>query len=264
MKIKLWHYRIVVISAPWIHPIKEGLILEESFKHHILVVDDDKDILQLLEDALTFEQFQVSTASCGEEALQVLNHGHIDLVVLDIMMPGLDGIDTTRRIRQKYRIPIILLSAKDREIDKVIGLEVGADDYMTKPFGIQELVARIKVQFRQVERWTHASLSSFQLSESEQSLYPLVLDEQKYEAYLYGTQLDLSTREFQILNYLYQNAHQVLSREQIYHNVWGDDYGDLNTVTVHIKNIRRKIGKEHPIIKTIWGVGYKLVLGGEE
>ncbi|WP_131925907.1 response regulator transcription factor [Hazenella coriacea] len=235
-------------------------------KHHILVVDDDEDILQLLQDALTFEQFQVTTANRGEKALQVLAREQIDLVVLDIMMPGLDGIETTRRIRQKFRMPIILLSAKDREIDKVIGLEVGADDYMTKPFGIQELVARIKVQFRQLERLNHPHLYSQKQSEwtEPSSRPPLVLDEQKYEAYIHGVPLELSTREFQILNYLYQNAHLVLSREQIYHNVWGDEYGDLNTVTVHIKNIRRKIGKQHQLIKTIWGVGYKLVLDGED
>lgn len=224
-------------------------------KRHILVVDDDPDIVQLLDDALTYEQFAVMTAGNGDEALAILKRTPIDLVVLDIMMPGLDGLETTRKIRQKYHMPILLLSARDREIDKVIGLEIGADDYITKPFGVQELVARIKAQFRQLERLAHGQRMA--------SAPVLYIDEQKYEAFLRGQKLDLSTREFQILNYLYRHACHVLSREQIYENVWGEEYGDLNTVTVHIKNIRKKLGEDHVMIKTIWGVGYKFVAESE-
>lgn len=224
---------------------------------HILIVDDEPDILRLLSDTLTYEQFRISTATNGRDALKILEKETVDLVILDIMMPELDGLETIRLIRQKYHMPIILLSARDREIDIVIGLEIGADDYITKPFSTSELVARVKAHFRQMDRLLQWQKKSVQPQDV------LWIDEEKYEVYLEGKKMDLSTKEFQLLNYLVKHAYMVLSREQIYQNVWGNEYGDLNTVTVHIKNIRKKLGKHAEMIKTIWGVGYKFIPAGE-
>jgi DNA-binding response OmpR family regulator len=149
----------------------------------------------------------------------------------------------------------LFLSARDKDIDKIVGLEIGADDYMTKPFSIQELVSRIKAHFRKVDRlfkeWDELSPSN------EKADAPLILNDKTFEAFLNSRKLDLSTKEFQILSILMRHPNHVLTREQIYENVWGDEYGEINTVTVHIKNIRKKLGSEYDFIKTIWGIGYK-------
>jgi len=227
----------------------------------ILVVDDDKDIVKLITKSLRFEQFEVIPAYSGKEALGLLKENHIDFVVLDIMMPEMDGLETCRNIRSTYNIPILFLSARDRDIDKIIGLEIGADDYMTKPFSIQELTSRIKAHLRKVDRlykeWNELSPTN------DITTSPLVLNENAFEAYLYNQKLDLSVKEFQILSLLKSHSNNVLSREQIYENVWGDEYGEINTVTVHIKNIRKKLGNQSDFIKTIWGIGYKYVEGKE-
>ena len=227
----------------------------------ILVVDDDKDIVKLITKSLRFEQFEVIPAYSGKEALGLLKENHIDFVVLDIMMPEMDGLETCRNIRSTYNIPILFLSARDRDIDKIIGLEIGADDYMTKPFSIQELTSRIKAHLRKVDRlykeWNELSPTN------DITTSPLVLNENAFEAYLYNQKLDLSVKEFQILSLLKSHSNNVLSREQIYENIWGDEYGEINTVTVHIKNIRKKLGNQSDLIKTIWGIGYKYVEGKE-
>jgi len=227
----------------------------------ILVVDDDKDIVKLITKSLRFEQFEVIPAYSGKEALGLLKENHIDFVVLDIMMPEMDGLETCRNIRSTYNIPILFLSARDRDIDKIIGLEIGAEDYMTKPFSIQELTSRIKAHLRKVDRlykeWNELSPTN------DITTSPLVLNENAFEAYLYNQKLDLSVKEFQILSLLKSHSNNVLSREQIYENVWGDEYGEINTVTVHIKNIRKKLGNQSDFIKTIWGIGYKYVEGKE-
>lgn len=232
----------------------------------VLVVDDDKDIVRLITESLKLEQFKALPAYSGKEALSSLKENKIDFVVLDIMMPEIDGLEVCRCIRSEYNIPILLLSARDRDMDKVIGLEIGADDYMTKPFSIQELTSRIKAHFRKVDRlykdWSnlrHEKEINTQVSSS-----PLVINERTFEAFLNHQKLELSTKEFQILSFLKKHPNNVLTREQIYENVWGDEYGELNTVTVHIKNIRKKLGKEYDFIKTIWGIGYKYVEGNEK
>lgn len=222
----------------------------------VLVVDDDRDIVRLVSDSLRYEQFEPLPAYSGQEALQMIQVQTVDFAILDIMMPGLDGLETCRKIRDTHSIPILLLSARDRDIDKVVGLEIGADDYMTKPFSVQELIARIKAHFRRMERMEQ------ELRGTDSPQVPsLFVDEHTYEAYMDGKKLDLSTKEFQILNYLVCHPNRVLSREQIYKSVWGEEYGDMNTVTVHIKNLRKKMGKD--FIKTIWGVGYKLIQEGK-
>lgn len=229
----------------------------------VLVVDDDKDIVRLVADGLQLEQFQVRTAYTGTEALEQIRLHPVDFVVLDIMMPGIDGLEVCRTIRRDYNIPILMLSARDRDIDKVIGLEIGADDYMAKPFSLQELTSRIKAHFRKVDRLQKEWQSRQEdASPKSRELGALVLNEASYEAFLSGQKLDLSTKEFQILLFLSAHPNQVSTREQIYESVWGDEYGDINTVTVHIKNIRKKLGGGFDCIKTVWGVGYKFILPG--
>jgi len=231
-----------------------------------LVIDDDHDIVKLITRSLTLEQFKVISAYSGEEALLQLSQNPIDFIVLDIMLPRMDGLEVCRNIRATYNIPILFLSARDRDIDKIIGLEIGADDYMTKPFSIEELTSRIKAHFRKVDRlfreWNGHKLEAEKTAKAVDS--PLVLNEKTYEAFLYNQKLDLSTKEFQILWFVKQHSNHVLTREQIYENVWGDEYGELNTVTVHINNIRKKLGPHHDFIKTIWGVGYKYTDEGND
>lgn len=228
----------------------------------ILVVDDEQDIVKLITQSLKYEQFEVVPAYSGKEALAKINEIHIDFVVLDIMMPDMDGLEVCRHIRSNYNIPILFLSARDRDIDKIIGLEIGADDYMTKPFSIQELTTRIKAHFRKVDRMYEEWNGMRQENDPCQPANsPLVLNEKTFEAFLNQEKLDLSTKEFLILAFLRQHPNQVLTREQIYQNVWGDEYGELNTVTVHINNIRKKLGTEYDFIKTIWGIGYKYAEG---
>ena len=175
----------------------------------ILVVDDDQDIVTLIEKSLSLEQMNVITASKGLDALDKLEQEKsIDFIVLDVMMPNMDGLEVCRRIRETSNIPILFLSAKGSEIDKIIGLEIGADDYMTKPFSVAELVSRIKAHFRKTDRlykeWNKSNLTS-----NNDSNTPLVLVEDSYEAFLNGEKLDLSTKEFQILSFLVQHSNQV-------------------------------------------------------
>lgn len=221
----------------------------------ILVVDDDKDIVKLITKSLSYEGFEIISAYSGKEALYVLKENNIDFIILDIMMPDMDGLDVCRSIRKSYNTPILFLSARDKDIDKIVGLEIGADDYMTKPFSIQELNSRIRANFRKVDRmfkeWNELSPNR------ERNDSPLILNDKTFEAFLNNKKLNLSTKEFQILSMLMHNPNNVLTRERIYEYVWGDEYGELNTVTVHIKNIRKKFGPEYDFIKTIWGIGYK-------
>jgi DNA-binding response OmpR family regulator len=225
----------------------------------VLVVDDDQDIVKLIIKSLRLEQFEAIPAYSGQEALMKLKENPVDFVILDVMMPEMDGLEVCRNIRRDYNIPILFLSARDRDIDKIIGLEIGADDYMTKPFSIQELTSRVKAHFRKVDRlykeWNE--LKQDAIINAAASCSPLVLNDKTFEAFLNHQKLDLSTKEFQILSFLMHHPNNVLTREQIYENVWGDEFGDINTVTVHIKNLRKKLGSEYDFIKTIWGIGYK-------
>ncbi|WP_223068311.1 response regulator transcription factor [Paenibacillus caui] len=227
----------------------------------ILVVDDDRDIVRLISDSLQYEQFSVIPAYSGQDALNTVEREDIDFMILDIMMPGLDGLEVCRKVRRKFNVPILILSARDRDIDKVIGLEIGADDYMTKPFSLEELTSRVKAHFRKLERmhseWRSKEAEALSSLPGRFSVGLLQLQETTYEAFLEGSNLDLSVKEFQILSYLVRHPNQVLSREQIYESVWGDEFGDINTVTVHIKNIRKKMGKTYDFIRTVWGIGYK-------
>lgn len=227
-------------------------------KYKIFIVDDDKDIVTLVNDILSDEGYIVEKAYNGKEALQKINENHFDLIILDVMLPDMDGFEVCRKIRDIVDIPILFLSAKSKSIDKIIGFEIGADDYITKPFDDGELVARVKAHIRRQKRFTANNGTS---SNSMNLKYDgIEINKNSYEVFVEGKKVDLSTREFQILAFMMNNPNMVLTREQIYNNVWGyDDFGDINTVTVHIKKLREKIDKSDRFIKTVWGAGYKFV-----
>lgn len=219
----------------------------------ILIVDDDKEIASLIGDSLYDEGYEILLAYDGEVALEkVSNNLDLEVIILDIMMPKVDGLEVCRKIREKVNCPIIFVSAKSRTLDTVLGLEIGADDYITKPFIVDELVARVKAHLRREKRKNSIGNNIIKISEIE-------IHKDSYEVYFNKELIDLSTREFQLFLYLCENAGQVLSREQIFNAVWGSDFGDIGTVAVNIKSLRDKIDKENKYIKTIWGVGYKLV-----
>ncbi|MDO9573676.1 MAG: response regulator transcription factor, partial [Candidatus Contubernalis sp.] len=226
----------------------------------ILVVDDEKEIAELIRDYLRAEGFEVFLAFDGEEAVNCFREHKPQLVVLDIMLPKMDGTEVCRVIRGESNIPILMVSAKKSDVDKILALGLGADDYMTKPFSPGEMVARVKAQLR---RFTRLSAP---LEEKEKLLYgDLEIDLRGYAVTLAGKSILLSAKEFELLRYLAQNPNQVLTREQIFDQVWSfNDYGDINTVTVHIRRIREKMAPDpsKPVfIKTVWGVGYKFTGG---
>lgn len=224
----------------------------------ILVADDDREIVELVADALDDEGYYVLKAYQGKQAVDMIiaNKEALDMIVLDIMMPEMSGLDVCRQIRHELDVPILLLSAKDRELDKVIGLEVGADDYLTKPFSVNELVARIKAHLRREKRKQLVKT----ISEGEVVFADIRMNRKTYEVFKGEEALSVSTKEFQILSYMYDNQNIVLTREQIYDAVWGySEFADINTVTVHIKNLRAKLDPNNKHIVTVWGVGYKFV-----
>lgn len=221
----------------------------------VLVVDDEKTLVKALSFNLEKEGFRVEQAYDGEEALQKVFAIKPDIVVLDLMLPELDGFEVCRRIRKKLDIPIIMLTARSEDIDKVLGLELGADDYLTKPFNSRELVARIKAILRR---------SSFREEESKKLLQigSLQIDLLQHRVRLEGREIGLTSKEFALLSFMASNAGNVYSREQLLEEVWGYDYyGDVRTVDVHIRHLREKIEKDpgNPeYLLTIWGTGYKL------
>ena len=207
----------------------------------ILIVDDDREIASLIGDSLYDEGYETLLAYDGEIALEkVSNNLDLEMIILDIMMPKVDGLEVCRKIREKVSCPIIFVSAKSRTLDTVLGLEIGADDYITKPFIVDELVARVKAHLRREKRRNSIGNNIIKIGEIE-------IHKDSYEVYLNKELIDLSTREFQLF------------REQIFNSVWGSDFGDIGTVAVNIKSLRDKIDKENKYIKTIWGVGYKLI-----
>lgn len=222
----------------------------------ILIADDDKEIATLIADALIDEGYMTQLVYDGEKAIQAVKSNETyALIILDIMMPGSDGLEVCRRIRDLVTCPIIFVTAKKRVYDTMLGLEMGGDDYITKPFVVEELVARVKAHIRREARVKRVDGLKIVLAE-------LTVDIDRYEVYFEGVKIDLTTREFQVLAYFAENPGRVLSKEMIFNHVWGDDYGDIGTVAVHIKSIRDKLG-EKEVIKTVWGVGYKLVIAKE-
>lgn len=225
-----------------------------SGKTKILLVDDEKTLVKALKFNLEKEGFQVEEAFDGEEALKKAFEVNPDIIILDLMLPGLDGFEVCREIRKKKEIPIIMLTAKGEDIDKVLGLELGADDYMTKPFNPRELVARIKAILRR------SSAGSAELRKQIQA-GPLSIDLLQHRVRLKGREIDLTAKEFALLSLLASNAGRVYSRDQLLAQIWGYDYfGDARTVDVHIRHLREKIEKDPStprLILTVWGTGYK-------
>lgn len=224
----------------------------------ILVCDDDREIVEAIEIYLEQEGFEVEKAYDGEEAIAILKENDIDLMIIDVMMPKLDGIRATLQIRKESSIPIIILSAKTEDADKILGLNVGADDYMTKPFNPLELVARVKSQIRR-----YTQLSS--VKNEEENIYEvggLVIQDDLKKVTVDGDEVKLTPIEYNILLLLIKNKGKVFSINQIYENIWNEEaIGADNTVAVHIRHIREKIEinpKEPRYLKVVWGVGYKI------
>lgn len=227
-------------------------------KQSILVVDDEKDIREVIEIYLANEGFEVITACDGLEALEKLENTNIDLIILDIMMPKLDGIRTCLKIREEKKMPIIMLSAKGEDSDKILGLNIGADDYVVKPFNPLELVARVKSQIRRNTSFNEPR----EENSDEICVDGLVINRATREVFVDDKFVRLTPREFDILTVLALNLGRVLSTEQIYEKVWDEPFFNSdNTVAVHIRNIREKIEinpKEPRYIKLVWGIGYKI------
>ena len=221
----------------------------------ILVVDDEKNIVQLARLYLQNEGYRVETASDGKQALDRAKSVHPDLIVLDIMMPEMDGLTVVQELRKTSKVPVIMLTARGEDIDRIVGLEVGADDYMAKPFNPRELVARVKAVLRR--------------SQGERDLPEVIevdglrIDAASREVTLDGQPVHLRAKEFDLLSAFAQHKGTVLDRERLLRLVWGADYyGDTRTIDVHVAWLREKLGSSSVKIQTVWGVGYKLVVEG--
>ncbi|WP_421617820.1 VanR-ABDEGLN family response regulator transcription factor [Brevibacillus sp. TJ4] len=226
----------------------------------ILVVDDEKEIADLVQLYLKNEGFTVYTCYSGEDALHCIDSVKLDLALLDVMLPDMDGFSICQRIREHHHFPVIMLTAKDEEIDKITGLTLGADDYITKPFRPLELVARVKAQLR---RFTRYNLYGADKEENVISFSGLLLNQDTRECLLNEKPISLTPTQFAILWYLCANRGRVVTQEELFQAVWGEKYytSSNNTVMVHIRHLREKMNDsaEKPkYIKTVWGVGYKI------
>jgi DNA-binding response OmpR family regulator len=226
-------------------------------KYNVLVADDDEEIRSAIEIYLKNEDIKVYKAKDGIDALMILEEIDIHLILMDIMMPRMDGIKATFKIRENKNIPIIMLSAKSEDTDKILGLNVGADDYITKPFNPMELVARVKSQLRR-----YMNFGNFKSTSNELSVNGLVLNKESKLVTVDGEEVRLTAIEYRILELLLENKGRVFSIEEIYERVWKEpSYNVENTVAVHIRRIREKIEinpKEPKYLKVVWGIGYKI------
>lgn len=225
-------------------------------KQKILVVDDDQNIAELISLYLTKECFETRIVYDGESALRSMDSFCPDLILLDLMLPGIDGYQVCREVRAKSQTPIIMLSAKGEVFDKVLGLELGADDYMEKPFDTKELVARVKAVLRRFK----AAPSPTQNRDIKRVEYPdLIVNQTNYSVMYMGKIIDMPPKELELLYFLAASPNHVFTREQLLDQIWGYEYiGDTRTVDVHIKRLREKIkDHDHWRIATIWGIGYK-------
>ncbi|CAM5714967.1 DNA-binding response regulator [Niallia circulans] len=224
---------------------------------NVLVVDDEKEIREAIEIYLKNEGITVLKASDGIEALEILMGETVHLILMDIMMPNLDGISATYKIREQKNIPIIMLTAKSEDTDKILGLQIGADDYITKPFNPMELVARVKSQLRR-----YVTLGTFDGVKKKIDLHGLTLDQEAKEVAVNGESVKLTPIEYKIVVLLMKNAGRVFSIAEIYESVWKEPgYNAENTVAVHIRKIREKIEvdpKNPRFLKVVWGIGYKI------
>ncbi|MED1379901.1 DNA-binding response regulator [Bacillus mycoides] len=225
--------------------------------HHILLVEDDISIQEMVETYLVREGFQVTIASDGEEGVNAFLKGSFDLIILDIMMPKLDGLEVLRIIREKSAVPILMMSAKDTDVDKAVGLGLGADDYICKPFSMIELAARVKAGIRRSTKY-----SAVESKDEAIQIGDLIIDPINFTVEKKGRQLKLTLKEFEILKLFVKNQNRVFTKAQIYTLVWNEEYyGDDNVINVHMRRLREKIESDpsNPeYIKTLWGIGYKL------
>ena len=229
-------------------------------KQRILIVDDDYNIAELISLYLTKECFETKIVGDGEEALRVFPEFQPNLILLDLMLPGIDGYQVCRELRSTSQVPIIMLSAKGEIFDKVLGLELGADDYMIKPFDSKELVARVKAVLRRYQLPVQMPASSVTEQHGNFVEYPdLIVNLTNYSVIYNGHSIELPPKELELLYFLASSPNQVFRREQLLDHIWGYEYiGDTRTVDVHIKRLREKIkGNDKWALTTVWGIGYK-------
>ena len=226
--------------------------------YNILVVDDDKEIVKAIEIYLGRENYKIFKAYDGDEALKQIKENDIHLVILDIMMPNKDGIETLEEIRKDKKIPVIMLSAKSEDVDKINGLNVGADDYVTKPFNPVELIARVNALIRRYTQFGAIEENKKDIIKNGE----LIIDDELKKVSVDGKEIKLTPTEYNILKFLTENKGKVFSIEEIYTHVWDDEcYAAENVIAVHIRHIREKIEinpKEPKYLKVIWGIGYKI------
>jgi len=219
--------------------------------YNILIVEDEKEIAMAIEVYLTNQGYKVFKAYNGLEGLELLEKENIHLAIVDMMMPKMNGTEFIMKVRQNYSFPIIVLSAKSEDMDKILGLNIGADDYITKPFSPRELLARIEATLRRSHRFTVDQSSTLTLGMLE-------LDTESRSVHVNGKPVSLTRKEFDLLHLFAQNNDKVFSREQLLDQIWGADYiGNLRTVDTHIKTLRLKLGEAGGSIQTVWGIGYK-------
>jgi two-component system, OmpR family, response regulator VicR len=227
----------------------------------ILVVDDDPTIVEVVRLNLVAEGYEIVTAEDGAAALRVFAEAPCVLAVLDVMLPDTDGFELARRLRDRSDIPIVMLSARDSDVDKAVGLGVGADDYVTKPFSPLELVARVKAHLRRYAASRGSAEEAGEIVEAG----PVRIDLARRRVSVRGAEIELTAKEFEILHLLAEHPGRVYTKAQIYENVWSEDaFGDLGTVQVHVRRLRTKI-EEHPdapaLVTTVWGIGYRFEEG---
>lgn len=233
----------------------------------ILIVEDDEGIALLERDYLEVSGYEVVVRKDGNGIVQLLSEGDFDLLILDLMLPGMDGYEICKRVREHMEIPIFMVTAKTETIDKIRGLGLGADDYIAKPFDPAELIARVQAHLKRFERLTHLSGQTRQYEEEQEQTITIQDVEillRSWKVYKKGQEIKFPHREFELLKFLAMNPNIVFSKEHLFEKIWGYDYvGDSATVTVHINRIREKIEddpKKPRIIETVWGAGYRLNL----
>ena len=225
----------------------------------ILLVEDDHSISEMVSRHLKKEGYTIITAFDGKEAIRLFSENAFDIVILDLMLPGADGLDILQQIRQKSWIPVLIMSAKDSDVDKALGLGFGADDYMAKPFSLSEMTARVKAALRRAK---HYSQDNPQNKDRTIRIFDLVIDPDNFSVMKNGQGINLTAKEFQILLLMMTHPNQVFTKAHLYEQVWNDSYyGDENVINVHIRRLREKIEDDPSApryIKTLWGIGYKM------
>lgn len=226
-------------------------------KAKVLIIEDEGDIATIIRDYLSVNHFEPYIVQTGQEAIQTIKKSPPDFIILDLSLPDYDGIELCRQIRENCNVALLILSARSSDTDKVLGLGYGADDYMTKPFSLSELVARIKAHLRKQDRWLLDNTEKVDLIQIDQ----MIINKKEYTFSLNQKHIPLSAKEFEMLYFLMKNSNQVFSKSQLLDAVWGyDTYGDENTITVYIRRLREKIevNPSCPVyLQTVWGVGYK-------